>query len=228
MSDNGIIEFPEEADNVLPGTHAPSNPVASPWNDVKQTPSSHLVAFNLNRTVFEPGDIIGGFTSSGLCAGLTEISTADQPFALNLNADDQYTAENDGFEVDEYIRYKVYRPSTGETFELEVTYNPNMNQGFFELNGISEVTSVKMSATGIGEGTSSHISIYPNPSHGIFNIEGINKTVNVKIFNAFGEEVLNNEINLPQKLDLSDQPNGVYFIRIYTDEGVHFEKLVIN
>ena len=228
MNDEGVIEFPDQADNASPGTHSSMVPVISPWNEIKQMPSSHLVAFNLNSTVFEPGDIVGGFTGNGLCAGLTEITTAGQPFALNLNADDQYTAENDGFETGEYIRYKVYRPSTGETFELEVTYNPDMNQGFFELNGLSEVTSVKMSATGIGEGTTSHISIFPNPSHGIFNIEGINETVNVKIYNAFGEEVLNNEVNLPQKLDLSNQPNGVYFIRIYSKDGVHFEKLVIN
>ncbi len=103
-----------------------------------------------------------------------------------------------------------------------------MTQGYFEHNGMSEVNTVKMSATGVGEQVFSNIRIFPNPSHGIFNIEGIDEKVDINIYNAFGEEIMNNEMNLPQKVDLSTQPNGVYFIRISTKDGVHFEKLVIN
>ncbi len=228
MADQGVIEFPWEMDNIDSGKPIVTNPVISPWNEVVSTPSSHTVAFNLATSVFEPGDIVGGFTSSGVCAGLVEVTETDQPFAVGLNANDTYTAETEGYEVDEYISYKVYRPSTGETFELEATYNPNMNQGFFEFNGMSEVTMVKMSATGFGEQALKNIRIFPNPSHGIFNIEGIGENVDVTIYNAFGEQILSNEMNLPRKLDLSTQPNGVYFIRIFAKDGVHFEKLVIN
>jgi|GEM_PF-1382999 len=228
MIDQGVIEFPSQVDNTSTGKYIETDPVISPWNTVTHTPSSHTVAFNLATSEFVQGDIIGGFTSSGICAGLIEVVETDQPFALSLNANDTYTTGTDGYELDEYLSYKVYRPSTGETFELEATYNPDMNQGFFEFNGMSEVTSVKMSATGFGEQALNNIRIFPNPSHGIFNIEGIDETVDVRIYNAFGEEVISNEVNLPQKLDLSNQPNGVYFIRIFTKDGVHFEKLVIN
>ena len=228
MSDEGVIEFPQGADNASTGNHVQLNPVISPWNTVTHTPSSHTIAFNLANPVFAQGDIIGGFTNTGQCAGLVEVGETDRPFVVSVNADDQYTTETDGFMVDEYISYKVYRPSTGETFELEVTYNPNMTQGYFEHNGMSEVTMVKMSATGVGEHAFINIRIFPNPSHGIFNIEGINEKVDINVYNAFGEEIMNNEMDLPQQVDLSTQPNGVYFIRISTKDGVHFEKLVIN
>jgi hypothetical protein len=228
MADQGAITFPSQVDNTSTGKYIEMSPVISPWNAISYTPSSHTVAFNLATSVFEAGDIVGGFTYSGVCAGLVEVIETDQPFAVSLNANDTYTAETDGYEVDEYISYKVYRPSTGETFELTATYNPNMNQGFFEFNGMSEVTSVKMSATGFGEQTLNNIRIFPNPSHGIFNIEGIDESVDVTIYNAFGEQVITNEMKLPRKLDLSTQPNGVYFIRISSNDGVHFEKLVIN
>jgi hypothetical protein len=228
MADQGVIEFPQEVDNSTSYKPYLTNPVISPWNEIVITPSSHTVAFNLASSIFEVGDIVGGFTNNGVCAGLVEVVDTNQAFALSLNGDDSYTSEIDGFEIEEYFSYKVYRPSTGETFEIEATYNPNMNQGFFEFNGMSEVTSVKMSAIGFGEQGLNNIRIFPNPSHGIFNIEGINESVDVTIYNAFGEQVITNEMNLPQKLDLSSQPNGVYFIRIFTKDGVHFEKLVIN
>jgi len=133
--------------------------------------------------------------------------------------------------VDNFIYkegYNVLAFDFIEKGELKVTYNPEMNTGYFEHNGISEVTSVMMSATAIGEQTVDQIRIYPNPSHGIFNIEGIQEKVNIKIFNAFGEEILNNEMTLPEKIDLSTQADGVYFIRIFTSDGVHYEKLVIR
>ena len=228
MADEGVITFLSPADNTSTGKYIETNPVISPWNAIAHTPSSHTVAFNLASSVFETGDIIGGFTYSGVCAGLHEVIDTDQPFAVSLNANDTYTVEIDGYEVEEYLSYKVYRPSTGETFELEVTYNPNMNQGFFEFNGMSEVNSVKMSATGFGEQALNNIRIFPNPSHGIFNVEGINENVDITIYNAFGGQVISNEMKLPQKLDLSSQPTGVYFIRISSNDGVHFEKLVIN
>ncbi len=228
----GTINFSAKSENL--NLETPMEFVnTSPWNNVHQTPATHIVALTKGAVkVFQPNDIIGAFTSQGLCAGLLEYIGVET--ALSLNGDDGLTDANDGFDVNENISYKLYRPSTKETFDLEVEYAIMLdNSGKFHINGMSAITGVTLTATmAIGEtlpgldGTG--IRIFPNPSHGIFNIEGIGESVDVTIFNAFGEQVFSNETSLPQKLDLSSQPGGFYFIRISSNDGVHFEKLVIN
>jgi hypothetical protein len=150
------------------------------------------------------------------------------PFALSLNGDDALTAETDGFVNSEMLSYQLYRPATGEIFDLTVTYNPEMNPGNFESNGLSEVIQVKMPATGFMSQSASALKIYPNPSHGIFTITGFIKTANIEIMNAVGEQIYRNETTLPVKLDLSGRPNGVYLLKVETDNRVFIEKIVIN
>lgn len=218
----------------LPFKHSGSDeisnfsPVSTPWNDVINTPASHLVAFNVAANTLRTGDIIGGFTIEGWCAGVIQINDPAQPFVLNLNNDDIYTAEMDGFENGNPLSYKLYRPSTGETFEIEVTYNQNLNTGLFENNGLSEITNLKMSTTGITSTLQNTIKIFPNPTKGIFNIESFTEIINVRVFNTFGDEVYRNEMVKLARIDFSSQPKGLYFVRIENGNEIIFEKLVIN
>jgi hypothetical protein len=205
-----------------------SEPISTPWNDVVNTPASHLVAFNVLNNSLQVGDVIGGFTAGGWCAGVSKISDLSKPFALNLNNDDIYTSEMDGFESGNPLGYKLFRPSTGETFEIEVTYNPNLNIGLFENNGLSEVTALKMTTTGIAGTLQNTIKIFPNPSKGIFNIESFTDMINVRVFNALGDEVYRNEMVKLARIDFSSQPKGLYFVRIENGNEIIFEKLVIN
>jgi hypothetical protein len=205
-----------------------SLPIATPWNDVVNTPASHLVAFNVVENSFRAGDVIGGFTTEGWCAGVVEISDPSIPFALNLNSDDIYSAEKDGFEAGNPLNYKLFRPSTGETFEFVATYNPNLNTGIFENNGLSEVTKLKMTTAGITGILQNTIHIYPNPSNGIFNIQSITDMINIRVFNAFGNEIYSNEMVKLARIDFSSQPKGIYFVRIDNGKETFFEKLVIN
>jgi hypothetical protein len=226
--------FPGTINYSLPGACWPTKAgeretvLKTPWNEVINVPGSHLVAFNITGNPFEIGDIVGGFTTEGLCAGVTQITDNSLPFALSLNGDDALTAETDGFVNSEMLSYQLYRPATGEIFDLTVTYNPEMNPGNFESNGLSEVIQVKMPATGFMSQSASALKIYPNPSHGIFTITGFIKTANIEIMNAVGEQIYRNETTLPVKLDLSGRPNGVYLLKVETDNRVFIEKIVIN
>ncbi len=200
----------------------------SPWNTVCYTPSSHLVFFICSENPFMSGDIVGGFTRDGWCAGISGIEDINRPFALILNGDDVYSPEKEGFEVDEVLDFKLYRPITGHTFDLKVNYNPDENRGVFVSNGLSEVTSVKLVTTDLEEKGTGNFKFYPNPSSGNFTIEGTGSQIKTTIYNTFGEEIFFNELNLPAKIDLSIQPRGIYFIRIETDTKMFFEKLIIK
>jgi hypothetical protein len=200
----------------------------TPWNDVVYTPASHLVAFADDATSgFENGDIIAAFTPAGLCAGMNVYSKDGA--GLTLNGDDNYSGVVDGFAANEDISYKLYRPSTSETYDLQVTYDASLdNTGKFNVNSMSAITEVKMSATGIEQHGDSHLRIYPNPTKGVFTIEGMDNNASIRIYNTFGEEIFVNTLSASGKIDLSGHSKGVYFIRIETAEGTIVEKLVIN
>ena len=78
---------------------------------------------------------------------------------------------------------------------------------------------------GVGNLEDNKFSIYPNPSKGIFNLDGLSKSASINVFNAYGKllfMVINNT-----KLDLSNQPNGIYLIKIQDSNGVFSTKKII-
>ncbi len=67
------------------------------------------------------------------------------------------------------------------------------------------------------------LSLYPNPSSGIVNVILPQAGISLEIFDATGKPVKHLE-NLPageHLMDLADQPNGLYFIRITDSTGIH-------
>ncbi|MFH1005109.1 MAG: T9SS type A sorting domain-containing protein, partial [Bacteroidota bacterium] len=76
---------------------------------------------------------------------------------------------------------------------------------------------------------------YPNPSDGnIFmhvDLPNIN-SIDVTIYNAIGEAVLSKKIIVPSgreiKLDMNNNPDGIYLIEVKTDEGNITKKIIIN
>lgn len=80
---------------------------------------------------------------------------------------------------------------------------------------------------GIDEAEAENIAIYPNPSNGIFNISGIpadESIVSISAFNLLGAEVL--ATSNTSSIDLSDSPNGFYFITINFEGGDRVTKKV--
>ena len=87
--------------------------------------------------------------------------------------------------------------------------------------------------TGVEEAIDlSGISIYPNPSSGKFVVsfdDAIDPDAGIRIFDIMGSLVL--EIKNPDdkvEIDLSDQPDGIYILRITTGNKQHKQKIVIQ
>ncbi|OQX72201.1 MAG: hypothetical protein B6D61_14685 [Bacteroidetes bacterium 4484_249] len=87
-------------------------------------------------------------------------------------------------------------------------------------------------ATDIDETYEDIISVYPNPSDGIFNltafhdITGSQNLLGLEIINNTGKTIYTME-NVPLKIDLSNQPKGIYFIKIETKNGIYTKKILI-
>jgi hypothetical protein len=224
---NGSITYTTKgSETSLIKPFEPTN--ATPWNDVHQSPVTHVIAFPEN-VVSEllSGDIIGAFNSTGLCTGMVEYRK--NPMALAVNGEDISTPSADGMAENEPLTYRLYRPPVDKVFDLEVVYDPTLDHsGVFHANGLSAVTDLKISSTGIEENTASDIFIYPNPSTGTFTIKGLTSTAEIIIYSSYGKQLLTRKIEDNALIDLSMLPKGVYLIKITGINGSYFEKLILK
>lgn len=93
---------------------------------------------------------------------------------------------------------------------------------------------IPSSSSGINDPQAkSPINIFPNPSSGEFSItleskqSSVNK-IDFEVYNVEGKKVYQSEITNPQsKIDLSNQPNGIYFLYLKSENGAATQKLII-
>jgi hypothetical protein len=69
-----------------------------------------------------------------------------------------------------------------------------------------------------------NFEIHPNPTSGIFTITGDN-ILEIEIRNIFGELIYHNS---SPAVDISNQLNGIYLIKISTDKGTVTKKIIKN
>ena len=77
--------------------------------------------------------------------------------------------------------------------------------------------------------SSQDITFYPNPSTGVVYIQtnGFDSTTSsIVIYNSYGEEMLNTDLN--EQLDLTNLPKGTYFCYIHLPSGAISKKLVLQ
>lgn len=71
------------------------------------------------------------------------------------------------------------------------------------------------------------VVIYPNPTQNIINIDCDNTIKTIELFDIQGRSLRTSIVNENKAaLDISDQSNGIYFIRITSDNGQKVEKLI--
>jgi hypothetical protein len=99
-------------------------------------------------------------------------------------------------------------------------------------NGCSDTSfCYNVSSVGISENNfSNDISIYPNPSNGKFQLSSGSlqfiKTSNIEIYNMQGRKVYQSEIT-KSEIDLSNQPKGMYLIKIVNNQLITTKKILI-
>ncbi len=65
-----------------------------------------------------------------------------------------------------------------------------------------------------------YINIYPVPNSGIFTITGVSTGQEIELYNYLGQKVLSAISRQPTaNFDISNMPNGIYFVRILKKDG---------
>ncbi len=120
-------------------------------------------------------------------------------------------------------------------FQGVADFDPGV--GTFSLSSTAnDIFIQKMSqgnlTTTINEATYlNNISIYPNPNNGIFNISissQINKGI-IAVYNSIGALVYLQEItNQENSIELSNQANGLYFVKVMSDNKIVGTRKIIK
>ena len=88
---------------------------------------------------------------------------------------------------------------------------------------IDNVGNFPLSSNTINQET---INIYPNPSSDFIYINSKDSdNYTISLFNILGEIIIDKKINL-QQLNLSNLPNGQYFLKIESESGIINEKIL--
>lgn len=142
------------------------------------------------------------------------------------------------------LRYFAIQPPTAGCYKLEVydTYGDGINGGYgagyikvFDNNSNIIASSNGQfgsqfnyyiyadSPTAIEENLN-ELSIYPNPANNLLNIQSSTQIQSVEVLNIQGQLIIK-EGNVNQ-INVSSLTNGVYMIRIATNNGVKVQKFV--
>ncbi len=97
-------------------------------------------------------------------------------------------------------------------------------------------TSLVVPEAGMGVSDSkiiNNLSIFPNPSNGSFQVSTgdveFSSNSNAQIFNASGKLVFNSSMyNSTTEMNLSNQPAGIYFVKVYNGSTIQSGKVIIN
>ena len=201
----------------------------SPWSDPVYSNTSHVIALpkNVAASALMPGDWLGIFNADGTCCGIIEYD--GNSTAITAFGDDPTTNQIDGLAENEWMGFRAYRVSTGETFDLVPEFDAAAGEtGYFTGNGISVITRLKTEATGIGDDGKNLINIYPNPTNGMLFIEGVSAGSQIEISDATGQIVYRAEASNKCNIDLGNQASGLYSVRITNQKYTIIRKVMVE
>jgi hypothetical protein len=110
--------------------------------------------------------------------------------------------------------------------------NPVIYQVSAQNGDIKEWTVVVEIETGMTDEIVDRLILFPNPSEGTFYLEtkfADRNPIELQVMDLTGRIIFQTSISSQDKteIDLTDQPKGMYFVRVKSAEGLFTEKIVI-
>lgn len=120
--------------------------------------------------------------------------------------------ENEGF----YLRFYPW-------------YNGAATLKYLCLSGLTLKCKVN-SVSGIKNTSKNNFIVYPNPSNGILYINCLSEIRQLEIYNYAGQIITKevSPVNKKNELNLSDKADGVYLIKIATNESTFIDKIILR
>ncbi len=100
-------------------------------------------------------------------------------------------------------------------------YPTAFHTGGFDLDGIGVIHE---GALGLDKSNSVQVIVFPNPSSGKFYIQ-TEQNADYSVIDIHGKVIYSGTVNSMKSIDISFAPQGVYFLKIETEQGVTVQKL---
>jgi len=126
-----------------------------------------------------------------------------------------------------------------DTFYFSAVGNPNLtciqvddtaysNSTWTRIDSIASYSTNCNYVTSLEESTiENKLNIYPNPSSGIFNISTMENVQAVEVYGMNGQQIKGISIR-ENEINLTEYPNGIYFVRVIAENGLITKKLIKN
>jgi hypothetical protein len=183
----------------------------------------------INSDIYMNGGVVGERTTTALYDGFgtlqmpNGVSYSNVFRIIKTEKDTNFFTHGVGTNLN-YIWYK----QGGQVPLLRINYSGSPTLYFVHGLKAGGITA----PTGVEETDSqTSISVYPNPSNGKIQLTSNTQVENaqVEIYNVLGEKIFQTIINTASStIDISDKPNGVYFISITTEAEAFTQKIVVN
>lgn len=208
--------------------------LTTPWGKLNMTPSSEVVSYMAESLdIFTEGDVIGAFGDGSNIYGFMEINGNTQNQVMTLFGADPTSAETNGFTEGQLVNYRLYRASSGETFDIFVEYDQTLDNtsGNYYSNSFAAIVKATLLETGTGNLTSEVFQMYPNPASEVvhFSFAGLtDEKVTLTLFDTKGRMVAQDVFSSHSSLNTSALEAGVYIVNFKTDSYTQIRKLVIK
>ena len=180
-------------------------------------------------TLFVPDYIVVSSTPEVYWEDVPDLcNQGDDPYLLT-----EGRPEGGVYSGDYVTEGKYFHPTQAGTGDHVVTYTYANESG---CENSADYTITVDECTGIGENEAVGLELFPNPTNGLLNINISAEEFNnadLKILNVLGKEVytkkglnINGDVSL--RVDLSTQPEGVYFVVISGDNQKVVRKVLLN
>jgi len=235
---NGGLSW-ENITNGLPGYHSYINDIA-----ITENPDVVYVAclgFEDGKKVYKTVD--GGLSWENISGNLPNLPVTSVVCQLWSSKNDVYIGSDLGvYHInDDYTDWQLYSDNLPNVVvnELEINYSESMlyaatyGRGIWITELLNPVTGLEKD---LQEFESSEISLYPNPSNGIFNIKietRFRGNLEIQIIDIKGNIVTEEPLQissqiLDMKINVSDLPSGVYFVKVGTGERSKVCKVLLD
>uniref|UniRef100_UPI00131EC267 T9SS type A sorting domain-containing protein n=1 Tax=Brumimicrobium mesophilum TaxID=392717 RepID=UPI00131EC267 len=170
------------------------------------------------------GQYVESFTNTSGCDSVMVLNLTINPIDLTVtdNGSGMFTA-NEPNATYQWIDCNTNTVITGETSQDFIpTYNGDFAVIIDNTNCSDTSDCVTIGNVGLDKNSLNAFTLYPNPSNGEFNIEfNQSFTGTVKVNDVTGKTVLHTNVynSTISKINLSKVNEGIYFVKIISDNG---------
>jgi hypothetical protein len=121
--------------------------------------------------------------------------------------------------------WPVCADGTGNTLELiKPEFDNSLPQNWDCINVNGSPNAVNSSVASISNVVSVNIKVYPNPVNNVLYISGDVVFYKIEVYNLLGQQIMN--INNVNQIDMSPYENGVYTLKISTENTTVVKRII--